>query len=238
MLTSRANEKIKFLKKLQLKKYREKEQKFLIYGQHLIEEALKKDIVIEIFETPSQQLYPKSTLISESLIEYLSETKSPSKCLALCDKSKLKNQRSNKIVALNNLQDPGNVGTIIRLAKSFDFDTVIVENLDVYSDKVIRSSQGAIFDVNVITTNNLYQYLISIKNNFFIYTTALNNKAVSLNNVNFREKNIIIVFGNEGQGTSNEILKLSNHNIYIPISFESLNVATAAAIIMNKVRNG
>ncbi|TDV24305.1 TrmH family RNA methyltransferase [Mycoplasmopsis mustelae] len=237
-ITSKQNPLIKYLKKLENKKYRDQEQKFVIFGEHLIEIALQKGIVIQLFESENSNLYPQATKLSHYLFEYLSNTSSASKVVALCDKTKLITNKANKIIALNNLQDPGNVGTIIRLAKAFDFDSVLIENLDPYSEKVIRSSQGAIFEVNILQTKDLYRDLMRLKKDFYLYQTILNQHAKALNAVKFQQKNIIIILGNEGQGITTKIQELADESIYIPISFESLNVASAAAIVLNKIRNG
>lgn len=241
-ISSTSNEHIKNLKKLHSKKYRDLTNQFLVSGEHLVQEALKKGIVVEILDSSKESKYyffNNTYKVSHHIIEYLSETITPQSVIALCDKTLLKNTRLNKVIALNNLQDPGNVGTIIRLAKSFDFDTVIIENLDPFNDKVIRSSQGALFDINIITTKDLKQYLENLKsNNFKIYTTLLDKDSKALNEVNFLKENIVIVFGNEGSGIYQNIIELTDEKVYIPISFESLNVACCASIILNKVRNG
>lgn len=238
IITSKQNPIIKNLKKLQDKKYRNLEQKFLVSGFHLVNEALENGIVSEIFESEDSNKYPNATKVSYNLIKYLSETETPQKVIAVCDKTKVKPSKINKVIALNNLQDPGNVGTIIRLAKAFAFDTVIVENLDPYNDKVIRSSQGAIFKLNVIETKDLKQNLIKLKNDGFkVFETLLDKNASKLNDVQFPNEKLVIVVGNEGNGINNEIKKLSDLNIYIPIEFESLNVAVATGIVLDKVYN-
>ncbi|WP_426461227.1 TrmH family RNA methyltransferase [Mycoplasma hafezii] len=238
ILVSKNNPKVKFWKKLKEKKYRDIEGLYLIESYHLVEEAKKYGIVVETIETEENQKYSDSTLVSKEIISLLASTVTPQQIIAVVKKDKPLSQSINKVIALNNLQDPGNVGTIIRLAKAFDFDTVIIENLDPYNDKVIRSSQGAFFDTNIIQTKNLNQTLIDLKNdNFTVYETLLNEKAQALNDVQFKENKIIIVVGNEGQGISKDIQKLSDTDIYIPISFESLNVACATAIILDKIRN-
>ncbi|SYV97857.1 tRNA/rRNA methyltransferase [Mycoplasmopsis edwardii] len=238
IITSKQNPIIKNLKKLQDKKYRNLEQKFLVSGFHLVNEALENGIVSEIFESDDSNKYPNATKVSYNLIKYLSETETPQKVIAVCDKTKVKSSKINKVIALNNLQDPGNVGTIIRLAKAFAFDTVIVENLDPYNDKVIRSSQGAIFKLNVIETKDLKQNLIKLKNDGFkVFETLLDKNASKLNDVQFPNEKLVIVVGNEGNGINDEIKKLSDLNIYIPIEFESLNVAVATGIVLDKVYN-
>ncbi|WP_322949880.1 RNA methyltransferase [Mycoplasmopsis cynos] len=238
ILTSKQNIKIKELKKLHNKKFRKESNLFLISGYHLVNEALTKDIVVEILETEDSNFYQNSTKVSYDIISYLSQTTTPQKVIAVCNKRKLRKYPIKKVVALNNLQDPGNVGTIIRIAKAFNFDTVIIENLDVFNDKVIRASQGALFKLNIIETNDLESELIKLKNNSYtIYETLLNKNTQVLNSIKFVEDKMVIVFGNEANGIRPNIQKLSDLNIYIPIEFESLNVAISAGIVLDKVYN-
>ncbi|WAM07425.1 TrmH family RNA methyltransferase [Mycoplasmopsis cynos] len=127
---------------------------------------------------------------------------------------------------------------LLELQKYFNFDTVIIENLDVFNDKVIRASQGALFKLNIIETNDLESELIKLKNNSYtIYETLLNKNTQVLNSIKFVEDKMVIVFGNEANGIRPNIQKLSDLNIYIPIEFESLNVAISAGIVLDKVYN-
>ncbi len=238
-ISSTNNRKIKEYKKLKESKYRKENNTFLIEGYHLVEEAKKQKILLEVFEATENPKYPFSIQVTDAVIKELSSTQTPQKIVAVCKKPNKKTIKPKKIVALNNLQDPGNVGTIIRLAKAFDFDSVIIENLDAYSDKVIRSSQGAFFGTNIIECSDLKSILLDYKkDNYTIYGTLLDKSSKKLNDVEFLNENIIIVLGNEGNGISNEIKQICDINIYIPIAFESLNVATAGAIILNKIYNG
>ncbi|QGZ97325.1 RNA methyltransferase [Mycoplasma sp. NEAQ87857] len=237
ILTSKQNSKIKELSKLKETKYRKLTNEFLIEGYHLVEEAIKKDIVLEIFEANESLKYPDSIQVSQDIIKKLSSTKTPQPIVARCKKMQA-NNKLNKVLALNNVQDPGNIGTMIRLAYAFGFDTVVVENTDIYNSKIIRSSQGAFFNLNLIETKDLASYLISLKTKGFkVYSTILDLNAKKLNDVAFEKEQIIVVMGNEGQGISDTVKQLSDVNLYIPIEFESLNVACAAAIILNKIKN-
>ncbi|UWV82325.1 TrmH family RNA methyltransferase [Mycoplasmopsis cynos] len=125
---------------------------------------------------------------------------------------------------------------LLELQSAFNFDTVIIENLDVFNDKVIRASQGALFKLNIIETKDLESELIKLKNNgYTIYETLLNKNAQVLNSIKFVEDKMVIVF--EANGIRPNIQKLSDLNIYIPIEFESLNVAISAGIVLDKVYN-
>ncbi|RIV16239.1 TrmH family RNA methyltransferase [Mycoplasmopsis gallopavonis] len=246
ILTSKTNPKIKELKKLQQKKYRDQENAFLIEGYHLVDEALKRNLKLEIYEVLDHAKYSNSTLITSDLMNYLSTTVTPQNVVAKVTKlsnitsfeSLVNLQKMNKVLVLNKLQDPGNIGTILRLAKAFDFDTVILEQIDPYNSKIIRSSQGALFDLNLILSNNLKVNLETLKeSNFQVYETLLDPQAQKLNDVVFPKNKIVVVVGNEGQGISKELWDLADVKVYIPISFESLNVACATAIVLDKIRN-
>lgn len=239
IINSKNNLKIKQLSKLKTKKYRREMQKFLIEDKHMVDEAKKSGYLLETLEhikENEEPIYRDSTIVSRSVIEHLSELTNPQNIIGVC---KFKNDLNlgKKIIALNNVQDPGNIGTIIRLCKAFDIDTLIVENFDIYNSKILRASKGSFFSLNIITTSNLLSDIIKLKGlNYNIFSTNLNKKATKINDIIFPEK-FIIVFGNEGSGIETKIILNSDKLIYIPISFESLNVATSAAIVLNKVRN-
>ncbi|VEU58539.1 TrmH family RNA methyltransferase [Mycoplasmopsis gallinacea] len=239
-ITSKTNPKVKFIRKLQNKKFRQESSNFVIEGEHLIKEALDSNLIIEIFENIDSKefLFDGSTKVTREIIESILPSKNPQNCFALC-KFKPEQKLGQKVIVLNNLQDPGNVGTIIRLAKAFDFDSVIVENLDFYNDKVLRSSQGAFFSVNLIATKNANQTMNLLREKGYkIYHTLLDKNALPLNNVSFESEKLAIIFGNEGNGIDPSLVSQDDTKVYVPISFESLNVACCAAIVLNKVRNG
>ncbi|MFV8478835.1 TrmH family RNA methyltransferase [Mycoplasma sp. VS428] len=237
-ITSKSNPTIKELKKLQDKKYRAKEGKFLIEGYHLVQEALDAGLLLETFESnPESIKYPNSTLVTSEIIKELSDTTTPQSIIGVC--RLIPNGKIGfKVLFLDELQDPGNVGTIIRLAKSFDIDTVIVNKFDYFNPKTIRSSQGAFFKTNLVATKDGASLLSELKNqDYHIYATVLNTQAKKLNQVQFSYEKFVLVVGNEGNGVSPQVQGLSDEFIYIPISFESLNVACATAIVLDKIRN-
>ncbi|MBZ4203743.1 TrmH family RNA methyltransferase, partial [Mycoplasma tauri] len=143
----------------------------------------------------------------------------------------------NKVVFLDDVQDPGNVGTIIRSSLAFGFDTII-SNVNFYNEKIVRSSQGSIFKVNLINYKNPVEIINEYKKKGYkTYATVLDQEAVEFKKVIFENNNIIVILGNEGKGIRQEILNISDKKIYIPIDFESLNVAVAAGIILCKIYN-
>lgn len=239
LITSLANEKIKFLRKLKKQTY---QNYFYVEGYHLVEEAIKNKSALEVYELKEQRHIKSCHLpyfeITDDIVKSLSDTQNSQGVFALC-KLASNSSINNKIIFLDNVQDPGNVGTIVRNAASFDFDKVIA-NVNFNNHKVIRATQGAIFKINTekIDAKNNNEYLKNLKlQGYKIYTTILDSEAISHNQIDFVKDKIVVVFGNEAQGVSKEVEALSDYKVYIPIQFESLNVACASAIILDKIYN-
>ena len=238
LITSVNNEKIKELVKYKNKSARDATNKFLVEGIHLVEEAIKEDLVIEVYLLEDSNLsykYP-TTYISKNVMEKLSMLESISPVIALCHK-KENSVIGSRVLALDNIQDPGNLGTMIRSACAFNFDTILLssDSVDLYNPKVIRSTKGMIFHTNVITCN-LEDKLLNLKNNNYdILTTNVNN-GIDIKTYQPSDK-LALIIGNEGHGVRDSIAKLSNYNIYIKMSnkCESLNAAVAASILMYEV---
>ena len=145
----------------------------------------------------------------------------------------------NKILILDNIQDPGNLGTIIRSSVAFDIDTIVLSpnTVDIYNPKVIRSTQGMIFYTNIITLK-LKEFIDELKTkNYTIFGTNVRN-GKNIKEITLPEK-FALVLGNEGQGVSKEIESLCDDNIYIKMSSkcESLNVSVATSILLYEVYN-
>lgn len=227
MISSVQNTKIKQYVKLKQKKYRDKWKLFIVEGFHLVTEAQKAGLVVEIFSTTIQE---GTTLVSENVFQKLSYSLNPQGILAVCHKKSLQNF-GEQIILLDNLQDPGNVGNIIRSAKSFGFSDVVVQGVDLYNFKTIAASQGALFGINTQNIESSKEFL-EAHSDFEIIGTVLDPQAKELDMVKSSTK-MIIVFGNEGQGISYDALTLLKQKIYIPINFESLNVASTAAIVLH-----
>ena len=234
IITSLQNNKIKEINKLNEKKYRDESNLFLVEGDHLVNEAFLKNQLMEVLIVPDYDIdvdVPK-IYISEEVMKKVSNMKSPAKVLGVCKKFNPLSY-GKRLLILDGLQDPGNLGTIIRSAVSFNFDTVILsENtVDLYNDKVIRASEGMIFHIDVLRCN-IYDLVKELKsNNYKIYTTNVDG-GKALNTIDFKEK-IGIIIGNEGLGVS-DIKTLADESIYIPMNkkCESLNASVAASIIM------
>ena len=168
----------------------------------------------------------------------LSTTVSLIDVIGLCSFFNQNDNIGKKVVILDNVQDPGNVGTIIRTAIAFGINDIFLsfDSVDIYNEKLIRSSQGAIFKANVKNVNIMTLITKLKKDGYKIYGTTLNNAIGLQSFVNTNQ--IALVFGNEGQGISKAILDHCDERIFIEIKgFESLNVAIAAGICLYHFRN-
>ena len=234
-ITSINNEYIKEISKLNEKKYRDKSNKYLIEGLHLVTEALKYDIIdtIIIREDFSYETDIKHIIVSNEVMKKLSDNPSIPKIMAIVYK-KESTISGNKILLLDRLQDPGNLGTIIRSAVAFNFDTIILSNdtVDLYNSKVLRSTQGMLFNINILR-QDLTNVINELKNNnYTIYGTKVDNgnDVKEINNTN----KFALIIGNEGTGISDNISKRCDKYLYIKMNknCESLNLGVATGILL------
>lgn len=233
--TSTDNKKIKNIKKLYSKKYRDEFNEFIIEGEHLILEAYKRGILKELIleEGTEFKLDIETSYITSNILKYISELSNPSKIMGICTKIQEK-EIGNKIVILDGIQDPGNLGTIIRSSVAFNIDTIVLSKdcVDLYNSKVLRATQGMIFNINIIE-RDLESFISNLKeNNYKIYGTKVNG-GKSLKNIEKNNK-FAIIMGNEGNGVKPNILDMCSDYIYIDMneSCESLNVGVATSIIL------
>ncbi|WP_078545197.1 TrmH family RNA methyltransferase [Litchfieldia alkalitelluris] len=242
------NTQVKQWKKLQTKKERDKTNTFLIEGFHLVEEAIAyPDVVAEIIISENVKIPSEwdlaninVTIVTEEIIKEISETETSQGIAAVCkqvSKPDLKLENS-RLLLIDAVQDPGNLGTMIRTAEAAGVDAIIVGDgtVDTYNSKVIRSTQGAVFHLPIIK-GNLIDWVHNLKEEGVpVYGTALLN-AKPYQEVQNQGAFALIV-GNEGNGVSKELLSLTTQNLYIPIygKSESLNVAIAAAILIYHLR--
>lgn len=229
------NKKIKEIRKLNQKKYRDITGEFLVEGEHLVEEAEKvgllKEVILEDgyeYKTNIETIY-----VTNSVIKSISNLETPYKIMGICIKNKERKINGNVLI-LDGIQDPGNLGTIIRSAVAFNIDTIILSNsaVDLYNYKVLRSAQGLNFHINIIK-RNIKEEIIKLKENGYkIYSTNVNG-GNNIKNVKTNGKYAIIM-GNEGAGVRKEIDALSDEKLYIKMNntCESLNVAVASSIIL------
>lgn len=237
-INSRANDHIKELYKLQTKKYRDLKKMFLVEGFHLVEMA--KDYLVEVLVTnvesiPSYVNKDIVTLVNKSIIEKLSQTKTPEPIIGVCKYRSTNGELGTKVLMLDQLQDPGNIGTLIRTSLAFGIDTIVVSDnsVDIYNSKLIRSTQGAFFNINIMSMHLIDAIDALKKKGVYIIGTSLKN-AKSLYDVKKVDKYAIIL-GNEGNGVRDIVLDKTDVNVIIPMDkqMESLNVSVAGGIIMN-----
>lgn len=234
MITSASNNTIKALIKLKQKKYRDETGYYLVEGEHLVEEAMKAKQVECLISTKDITSDLPIIVVSNEVMSKLSFTKSPQSIMAKC-----KIKKENKLIdgkrylILDDLQDPGNIGTLIRTALAFSIDQVILSNncVDLYNDKLLRSMQGANFHISCIYDDLKTVISTLKKNNVKIIGSALEN-GQDIKQIKISEKMAFIV-GNEGNGMNKDILQECDYVGYIPINtIESLNVAIAGSIMM------
>jgi len=236
-LTSTNNEKVKFWQKLNQKKYRDIEKLFLIEDEHLVNEALKKGIVKEIITLNNDDKFNVDTYcVNEKIMKLISSQVSGAKVIAVCHQLVNKDIKGN-ILILDRLQDPGNLGTIIRSAVAFNFDSIILSNdsVDLYNPKVIRASEGMIFHINIIRTD-INKFIDNLDNDYVKITTdVIDGKDIK--NIKFNK--CAIVIGNEGNGVSEKIKNKCDEKVYIKMNTncESLNASVAASILMYEVNS-
>ncbi len=229
------NNKIKDLKKLHNKKYRDKKGLFLVEGKHLVLEAYKTGYLKELL-LEENELLPLDVMtyyMTNNVKNYLSELETPTNVIGVCNK-KEGIIKGNKIVYLDCIQDPGNLGTIIRSCVAFNIDTLVLSRdcVDLYNSKVIRASQGLVFHLNIVIAD-INEFCPNLKDNGYkIYGTKVTH-GKSLKTIEKVSK-FVIIMGNEGNGISELSSELCDEFIYIDMNdkCESLNVGVATSIIL------
>jgi len=241
-ISSVNNEYIKYLYKLKEKKNRYNEGKFLIEGFHLVDEAYKSGSLIEVLTINEIPQYTNINQIkvTNGIIEKLSSTKNPQEIIGICEIKKNKQIKGSRILILDNVNDPGNMGTLIRSSLGFNINTIILSNdcVDIYNEKTIRATQGAIFNSNIYISDNLSETINQLKKNEIkIIGTSLTS-SIDLKKINDID-NYAILLGNEANGVKKELLEMTDINVKINMNtkLESLNVAVAGSIIMYYLNN-
>ena len=237
IINSKENQIITFCTKLKNKKDREINHLFLVEGLHLVDEAYKAKklkMVFSINEDILEKYEDVDTyLINEKILNKLTDTINPSGIIGVAEMGKNEIE-SSKIIMLDDVSDPGNLGTIIRTAAALGYNKIIssYDTVDYYNEKVVRATQGTIFKVQLIKAS-LYSEIKKLQNDGYkIYATSLSN-AANVKDVIKNDK-VVLIFGNEAHGIRNEILELADEKIKIKMEndVESLNVAVASSIIM------
>ncbi|MBE6674866.1 MAG: RNA methyltransferase [Ruminococcaceae bacterium] len=263
-ITSRANSTIVKIAKLTNKKSRKEEQLFTLDGVKLFLEAygfnakikciilndesvFEEDLIIKLKDLQSRNI--QILCVSEHVFLKLTEENAPQGIITVCGFLENHNFSNiiedvgadEKIMAFEAVRDPGNIGTILRNAAAFGIDRVIFSSdcADIYSQKVIRASMGAIFKLKITVSSDLCCTLEELKNKSRrIIATTLRENSLQLR----KDKIIgtdVFVIGNEGQGVSEHLMAISNETLFIPMctNTESLNAAIATAILMWELYN-
>ena len=251
VITSKDNELVKHIRKLKDKKYRDESNEYIIEGTNLIEEAVKekakiKKVIICENTTKTYELPTNIRLeiakyeciyISEKIFNLITQVTNPQGIMAIVEKTTKEDEidyTQDLIVMLDDIQDPGNLGTILRTIDSIGLKQIIVskETADAFNPKVVRSTMGAIFRIKIIESENLIDTIKNIKKHHFkLIVTSLQTDN-TIYDINYNKK--IIVIGNEGNGVSKEIQDMADEKIKIPMlgKTESLNASVATGIVL------
>lgn len=251
VISSKDNELVKHIKKLKDKKYRDESNEYIVEGVKLIEEAVKekakiKKIIIcedttRTYEIPTNVMLEiaryECIYVTDKIFSSITQVTNPQGIMAIIEKDTESQEidfSQNIIVVLDDVQDPGNLGTILRTVDSIGLNQIVVskETADAFNSKVVRSTMGAIFRVKIIETENLVQTIKEIrKHHFKLMVTSLQTDN-SIYDIDFNKK--IIVIGNESNGVSQEIQDMADEKAKIPMlgKTESLNASVAAGIVM------
>ena len=250
-ITSKDNELIKHIRKLKDKKYRDESNEYVVEGVKLVEEAVKENAKIKqiivcedttrTYEIPTHIMLEiakyECISVSDKIFNIITQVTNPQGIMAIIEKNaqnaKIDYTR-DIIVVLDDVQDPGNLGTILRTVDSIGLNQIIVSKgtADAFNSKVVRSTMGAIFRIKIIEVENLAQAIKEMrKHHFKLMVTSLQTKN-SIYDIDFNKK--IIVIGNEANGVSKEIQDMADEKAKIPMlgRTESLNASVAAGVVM------
>ena len=250
-ITSKDNELIKHIRKLKDKKYRDESNEYLVEGVKLVEEAVKENAKIKqiivcedttrTYEIPTHIMLEiaryECISVSNKIFNIITQVTNPQGIMAIIEKNAQDAQidyTQDIIVVLDDVQDPGNLGTILRTVDSIGLNQIIVSKgtADAFNSKVVRSTMGAIFRIKIIEVENLAQAIKEMrKHHFKLMVTSLQTKN-SIYDIDFNKK--IIVIGNEANGVSKEIQDMADEKAKIPMlgRTESLNASVAAGVVM------
>ena len=251
VISSKDNEFIKHIKKLKDKKYRDMSKEFIIEGIKLIKEAIEEKVLIKqivICENcQNEDIIPKELMyeiakyecvyVTENIFKTISSVNTPQGILAVIGKNVGETEidySQDIIVALDDIQDPGNLGTILRTVDSLNLNQILVSKgtTDCYNPKVVRSTMGAIFRVKIIECEDLEKTLKEIKKHKFeLVITSLQTEE-SIYNIDYNKK--VIVIGNEANGVEQKIQDIADIKVKIPMlgKTESLNASVATGVIL------
>ena len=226
------------IKNLKDKKFRRENKLFMVEGNKFCADLLNSDIEIVVTITSDKNLkgFPNIEVVSEKMLSALSTTKTNQDTICICKVKDYGLESLGNSLILDNLQDPGNVGTLVRSALAFGFnDIYLVEGADPYSEKVIRSSAGLIMNARLHVLD--FETIKKNKNKIADVFVVADMDGENINSIHLPKGKIAVIIGNEGQGVSDNFLNLANKVVSIPMSpvVESLNAGVAGSIIMQKL---
>lgn len=232
MIQSIQNKRVKQLSKLSKRNFRHQAKEYIVFGETLVNEAINANVVIEVFAIADLDIDPHVTLVSEAVMHKIVGDAN-TQVAALCAMKTTEFDNGSTLI-LDNIQDPGNLGTMIRSAKAFGINNIFLGTgtVDMYNSKVLRSMQGVNYHLNIMT-GDINSYLQNSNNK--LITTFLDEPSSDFSALD-KSSAFDIMFGNEGHGLNNIYKQHERTNIVLDIDFESLNVAVAASIIMYNLR--
>jgi TrmH family RNA methyltransferase len=239
MIVSKDNAKYKLWSKLLQKKYRQKEQLFLVEGEHLVIEANKAGVIVDVLmcEGVSFEIDAPVTCLSKSLFDKLASTVTSAGVMAVCRMLDGEITSHNRLLLVDDVQDPGNLGTLIRSALAFGFDGLIMseDTVDSYNEKVVRATQGALFKLPMKRANLMDDVVDLQKSGVVVYAATLNDDAKVLDDV-IAVDSMAFIVGNEGAGVHDTLVEICDGSVVIEMSqvVESLNVGVAGSILMHR----
>ena len=231
VITSKNNEKVKYAFSLRLAKNRKQEGKFIGEGKKALELALQIGVVEQVFTYEAldiDEAIPQF-LVNEEVMEKLSNMSSPEGVVFVAKIPEFKKDNLNKILFLDGVNDPGNLGTLVRTALSFDYDAVVLgeETVSIYNEKALASCKGANYLIPVFSGS-----LVDYKDGYQIIVSTLSDKSINPEEVKLEDK-FVLVLGNEARGVSKKSESLADSLVKIPMAnINSLNVSVAGGILM------
>lgn len=247
-IESKENKKYKLLKKLNKKKYRDINNIFIAEGEKFIEEinnfshcVIKKSMFEYYDKNYNLKKFTKVTILSDNLFNEISTQENSQGIIFIHSKNSYTlNEVTGDVIILDDVQDPGNVGTIIRTLVALDYKNLILTkgSCDVYTPKAVRASMGSIFKLNIIysTPEEIVNFLN--EKEYISFATNLDKNSILYNTCPLKENKNAYIFGHEGGGVSQYLLDNTNYSVIIPISnnVNSLNVSVATAVFLYKMR--
>lgn len=237
IITSLDNDNVKKWKKLCKKKYRDEFGIYLVEGEHLVEEAYKSGVLDKVIVLDGEDYsYDNIIYVSYEVMKAISSLDTPNRIMGVCKKKESSELLGKRYLLLDGVQDPGNLGTIVRSAVAFNIDTIVLSNdtVDLYNPKVLRSTQGMIFHTNIIECDLIDVISKLHDKNITVYGTDVNNGIDARELSSLDKTSFALVMGNEGNGVRKEVKELCDKNLYINMNenVESLNVGVATSILL------